>query len=128
MLDAAQITFVREAAIGVVASVAPDGEPQAATVKMTADACGAVLFATLRTSRKATNLQADPRFAIVVQQPGASLQIEGTVEEPRGPEAATAREQYLAEFPEEVERAHGEEFALLRAIPTWARMTDYRTA
>lgn len=124
MLDAAQLALVRETALGVIASVDAAGQAQAATVKLTADREGAILLATLASSRKAQNLQRDPRAAIVVQQPGVSLQIEGRTVEVTAD--ASAREQYLAAFPAEAERARQDGFMLLRIAPSWARLTDYR--
>lgn len=124
MLDAAQLALVRETALGVIASVDAEGQVQAATVKLTADREGAILLATLGSSRKAQNLRRDPRAAIVVQQPGVSLQIEGRATDATAD--TSAREQYLAAFPAEAERARQDGFTLLRIAPSWARLTDYR--
>jgi PPOX class probable F420-dependent enzyme len=128
MLDPQAIAFVRDAGFGVVSTVGPDGAPQSAGVKMTASDDGSLLFATTATSRKARNLAADPRVAVVVDVPGASLQAEGSAAIPEGAQREDVVEHYLKTYPEELDRARQDGFTPVRVELTWQRLTDYRHA
>lgn len=126
MDDTSYVPFIRETAFAVVASVDSSGAPQAAGVKIAASDDGQLIFGTAAITRKAENIAGDPRVAVVVNQPGASLQIEGGAQILSGTDLASGLEIYLAAFPDEKERMESAEAALIRITPTWQRMTDYR--
>ena len=77
---------------GVVASTSDAGAPQAAVVGLVVSDDLEIFFDTLDSTRKAANLRARPRAAVVLGSvaPDAqvTVQLEGVADEPRG---ATAR-------------------------------------
>ncbi len=75
---------------GTVATVQPDGSPQASVVWVKRDGDD-VLFSTIRGRRKTANLEADPRISVVVtdaQSPYRYAEIRGRAEIIDDPSAA----------------------------------------
>ena len=120
------IAFLRRHRLAVQASVAPDGAPQAAVVGFAvSDACE-IVFDTLTTTRKASNLAADPRIALVIGwDHEATAQIEGVVDFPSGDELARVREVYFAAYPDGRDRLAWPGITHARVRPTWVRFSDY---
>lgn len=76
------LAFLENSLLGVIATISPEGLPQAATVHMLADDDFNVYFVTQRSSRKFKNIMKQPKVALVI---GAELdprtvQIEGVAE------------------------------------------------
>ncbi len=81
------IAFLRRHRLCVQASVSPSGAPQAAVVGFAVSDDAEIVFDTIGTSRKMTNLRRDPRIAIVVGwDEEQTAQIEGVADEPVGAE------------------------------------------
>jgi len=115
--------FVRANPLGVVATAAPDGRPEAALVSFAVLPDGALLFNADSTTRKVHNLRADPRAAAVIGCVGErSLQVEGTATIESGEGRRRAGECYLAQFPGS--RGLDDAFALIRLVPEWIRFYD----
>lgn len=119
---AAVAGFVRRVGAAVVATVDPDGAPEAAFVGMTARDDGALLFNAHRDARKMVNLRASDRVAVVVGGEEVSLQLEGRARITTGAERTAAEQLYLARFPGS--RVADPAFEVILIVPAWVRTYD----
>lgn len=120
---AAFTSFVRANPLGVVATTAANGHPEAALVSFAITSDGSLLFNAHLTTRKVANLRANPRAAAVIGCTGTlSIQAEGPVVIESGAARRDAGEIYLEQFPGS--RALAEDFALIRLTPDWLRSYD----
>ncbi|MBB1153779.1 MULTISPECIES: pyridoxamine 5'-phosphate oxidase family protein [Amycolatopsis] len=116
-------SFVRANPLGVVATTASNGHPEAALVSFAIAPDGSLLFNAHRTARKVANLRAHPRAAAVIGCTGTvSLQVEGEAAIESGTARRDAGQVYLEQFPGS--RALDEDFALIRLTPDWLRSYD----
>jgi general stress protein 26 len=124
----ALVSHVRSQRWGVVASLAPDGSPQAAYLAITATDAGELVFDARATSRKVANVRRDARVAVVVGgTDGTTLQCEGVANVPVGEDRERCAAAYLASFPEFASSLASEQIVLVRVVPGWARYGDFRT-
>src|SRR4051812_32177598 len=78
MDSALLLAFLRRHRIGVEASVAPSGSPQAAVVGFAVSDDLEIVFDAVGTTRKMSNLRRDPRVALVIGwDDEQTVQIEG---------------------------------------------------
>lgn len=120
---AAIAAFVRQEGRAIVATVTPDGEPEAALVGITALDDGTLIFNVLPWARKLVNLRANGRVAVVAGTVGpVSVQFEGQAVVTDGESA----ERYAADFerlmPGTKSRYEGYEVVVVR--PDWLRVYD----
>ena len=108
----------------VLATVSPEGKPQAATILFAADEDLNLYFETSQCYRKATNLSINPLAALVVSNENQSLQVEGTVSFLEGKEAAKARQLLLKKNPGLKKWLDKKEELLLKLTPNWLRLRD----
>ncbi|MBI1863192.1 pyridoxamine 5'-phosphate oxidase family protein [Candidatus Microgenomates bacterium] len=75
--------FITGSSIAVLATLAPDGSPQAGIVFYYTDGEGHIYFATAKDSRKLINIQKQPQVALVIGHDvnPTELQIEGKATE-----------------------------------------------
>lgn len=111
----------------VVASLAPDGAPQAAVVGFAVSDDLELVFDTLATTRKITNLRRDPRIAVVVGvgEDECTVQIDGVADELTGPDLARLRPVYFAAFPDGVDRLKWPGITYVRVRPKTIRYSDF---
>jgi pyridoxine/pyridoxamine 5'-phosphate oxidase len=114
--------FVRTCGDGVVATVGPDGEPQAAFVGLTATDDGVLVFDATSGSRKVANIGQRPRIAVAVTGADVSVQLEGRARVTRDEERWRLGEVYSDRFPGS--RALDEGFAVLAVDVDWVRVYD----
>ncbi len=123
------LEFLRQNPLAVQASVTPSGAPQAAVVAFAVTAQFELIFDTLESTRKAHNLHADPRIALVIGgcAPGAlqTLQLEGLADFPTGAELERLQQAYFAAFPDGTARLSWPGITYIRVRPTWARLSNY---
>jgi hypothetical protein len=114
------LAFMKSHSIAVQASVTPGNAPQAAAVGVIVSDAFEVFFDTLDSSRK---------VAFVIGGPGhgeeRTVQFEGVVDEPSGPELEALKAQYLARFPDGRDRQAWPGLTYLRAKPLWLRFSDF---
>ncbi len=115
--------FVRQEGRAIVATVTPDGEPEAALVGIAALDDGTLIFNVLPWARKLVNIKANRRVAVVAGTVGpVSVQFEGPAVITEGDSA----ERYAAEFerlmPGTKSRYEGYEVVVVR--PDWLRVYD----
>lgn len=121
------VAFVRSRGLGVVATCAADGAPEAALVGITATDRGELVFDTSATSRKYDNLRRSPRVAVVIGwDDEVTLQCEGDADTPAGDDGDRCRQAYFAQYPDGVERARDPDIVHVRVRPAWLRYCDYR--
>jgi general stress protein 26 len=123
------LNFMRDQPFAVVASVSDAGTPEAAVVGIAVTDQFEVFFDALTSSRKARNLRARPRVALVIGglTPGdeRTVQYEGIADEPAGHDLELAKEQYFLRFPDGRERSRWPGVIHLRLRPTWIRYSDF---
>lgn len=122
------VTFVRKHGLGVVATLGPNGTPQAAVVAILATELGEVVFGCERGSRKFANIQRRPEVALAIgwDSDEITVQCEGIADEPAGTDMERCMKCYLARFPTEQQLVQSEEFALVRVRMNWIRYADTR--
>lgn len=121
------VVFVRDQRVAVVATVAPDGRPEAALVGVAATEECELIFDTSARSRKHENLLRDPRVAVVVGwDDEVTLQIEGIADKPTGVDRDRCLAAYFAQYPDGRQRAEDPDITHFRIRPRWARRADFR--
>ena len=123
------LTFMRQEAYAVQASVSVGGAPQAALVGVVVTDRFEVFFDTLSTSRKAANLRHDPAVALVMGPTDAAsvrtVQCEGFADEPSGDDLERLLELYFARFPDGRTRRSLPDIAYVRVNLQWVRYSDF---
>jgi uncharacterized pyridoxamine 5'-phosphate oxidase family protein len=120
------LRFLQAQRSGVIATAALDGRPEAALVDIATTAQGEIVFETTSATRKFGNLRDNPRVAFVVGwENEQTLQIDGNVDAPAGPELARLRDFYFSVFPQKVSHAHWPGNHYFRVRPRWMRFSDY---
>jgi PPOX class probable F420-dependent enzyme len=128
MKRAELLEFLRRHKLGVLSTVSPSGEPEAAVVGVAFTDDLEIVFDTLETTRKAVNLRRSPKIAFVVGwDQEITAQIEGVADEPQGAELERLREAYFLAYPDGRERQRWEGITYFRVRPHWARYSDFNT-
>lgn len=118
---------MRARGLGVVATVAPDGSPEAALVGLAATDDAELVFDTSRSSRKVANIERQRRVADVVGwDDEVTVQLEGDADFPTGADRDRCLEAYFAQYPDGRERARSANIVHVRVRPHWVRYADYR--
>ena len=121
------VAFLRHHRLCVQGSVSASGAPQAAVVGFAVTDNLEIVFDTIGTSRKITNLRRDPRITIVVGwDDEQTVQIEGIADEPRGAELERLKAAYFAVYPDGVDRQAWKDITYVRVAPRWVRYSDFR--
>ena len=127
MTRADLLTFLRRYRYCVQASASLSGAPQAAVVGFAVSDDLEIVFDTIGTTRKMTNLRPNARIALVIGwDDEQTVQIEGDADEPTGVELDRIKKGYFAVWPDGVERQAWKDITYVRVRPTWARYSDFR--
>jgi hypothetical protein len=125
------LAFMRAERHASVASVAADGALQAAVVGIAVSDDFEIVFDTLASTRKATNLRTRPRVAFVIggfeDDAQRTVQLEGLADEPTGTDLERCKAIYYARFPDGPSRLGWRGLIYVRVRPTWLRFSDFRT-
>lgn len=119
------IRFLRRHKLAVQATVATDGAPQAAVVGVAFSDALEIVFDTVETTRKCTNLRADARIALVIGWDEITAQIEGVADFPTGSELDRIQKCYFVAYPDGRERLAWPGITYVRVRPTWVRFNDF---
>ena len=123
------LEFMRAHRMAVQASVANWSTPQAAAVGIIVADTFEVFFDTLETTRKMANLRGNAKVAFVIgglaDGEERTVQYEGVVDEPTGPELERLKQEYFARFPDEPNRQNWPGITYVRAKPRWLRFSDF---
>jgi general stress protein 26 len=129
MTRAELLAYLRTSKYGVISTIGPTGEPQAALVGVAFSDGLEVIFDTMASTRKAQNLARDARMALVVGGTDEqTAQIEGLADIVAGVDRERLLGVYLAAFPEGRDRLAWPGILHIRLRPTWIRHSDYRGA
>jgi hypothetical protein len=127
MTRAELLVFMRNHFWGVVATISPKGDPEAAVVGIATTDRFELIFDTLAETRKAKNLRHSPKIACVIGwDEEQTVQIEGVADEPKGLELERLKRCYFGQFPDGPTRQAWPNIAYFRLRPTWVRYSDFR--
>ena len=123
------LTFLRSHRYAVQSSTHPSGAPQSAIVGIAVSDDFEIVFDTLASSRKATNLRRHSSIAFVigglVHDDERTVQYEGIAAEPSGSDRTRLTDLYYTVFPDGQERLKWSGLIYIRATPTWLRYSNY---
>jgi PPOX class probable F420-dependent enzyme len=122
------IAFLARQKHGVIATLAPDGRPEAAVVGFAWTPAGEAVFDTLGDTHKAQNLRRDGRAAVTVWDGAQTVQLQGACDEPQGAERERLVQRYLEVFPDGHERLKWKGLTHFRFRASWARWSDFSGA
>ncbi|MEK7511039.1 MAG: pyridoxamine 5'-phosphate oxidase family protein [Patescibacteria group bacterium] len=123
--------------LGVLSTVAPDGQPRSRTLYYVANDAFEIFFMTLAGTRKVDDINHDPRAAFVVSDPESprTLQIEGVVTaEPDtaliDPIVKRLMDNFMKQGPDFAPLTHLDPTTILfyRLTPTWTRLGKFAGA
>lgn len=111
----------------VLSSVGPGGAPSSAVIGVAVTDDVELVFDTLETTRKASNIARDARVSLVMWSGAVTAQIEGdaTRVPTEDPAAASYLDSYLKAFPDGRERLGWAGIAHYRVRPRWIRVSDF---
>src|SRR4051812_19315325 len=120
---------MRTQRLAVQASASRQGGAQAALAGVAVTDAFELVFDTLESTRKVSNLRENARVAFVLGGWNAgderTVQYEGLADEPRGDELARLKSVYFAAWPDGVERETWPALVYVRVRPTWIRYSDF---
>jgi hypothetical protein len=125
---AALLACLRAHRYAVEASTGPAAGIQAAVVGIAVLDTFEIVFDTIATSRKALNLEEDPRIALVIgglQGEEQTVQYEGEADRPAGAELKELQDHYFRVFPDGRERLTWPGLIHVRVRPRWLRYSDF---
>jgi len=118
--------YIRLRPQGVIATVTPDGRPQAALLDIAVSPDLKIVFETTDQTRKFANLRADPRVALVIGGMGEeTLQYDGVVERLSERETEQARAHYISVFPQKFTHQNWPGNYYFQVRPLWVRFSNY---
>jgi general stress protein 26 len=118
--------FIAKHKLGVLATISPSGEPQAAVVGIAVTSELELVFDTVKTSRKYQNLAANPRIAFVIGgDEEITVQYEGEADELRSDEDGKYFDTYFQTWPECREHLQWPGIAHFKVRPKWIRYSDF---
>jgi hypothetical protein len=120
------LKFIAGFRYGVVSSMAAVGTPQSALVGIAVTPELEVIFDTLKTTRKYSNLKARPLCSLVIGWGGEqTVQFEGVALEPEGVELERCRQVYFSVWPDGPSRLLWPGLTHFCVKPRWLRYSDF---
>jgi len=129
--------FLRSNSVAVISTVASDGQPESATIYFVVNGKFTFYFMTKNFSRKYTNLETNPKVALVIgtENEPVTAQIQGTAEKITDPKefdkAMSLLEQNFLknEFVAPLFQLSPEknDIIIYRITPSWMRWLDLRS-
>lgn len=123
------LAFLRRERYAVLATACSEGHPQAALVGIAVNDRFELIFDTLETTRKASNVRQNPQVAFVIgpTDPRAvcTVQYEGIADEPAGAELDELLAHYYQAFPDGPARRNWPGLMYVRVKPQWIRYSNY---
>jgi len=126
-MDSAAIhSFMSKFRYGVVSSISRDGNPQSALVGIATTPELEIIFDTVKSSRKYSNLVERPSCSFVVGWGGEqAVQFEGVAFEPEGAELKRYQEVYFSAWPDGPARMSWPGITYFVVRPKWIRYSDF---
>jgi pyridoxine/pyridoxamine 5'-phosphate oxidase len=120
--------FIQARKLAVISTTSPSGNPQSALVGIAVSPQLHIVFDTLRSTRKYTNLKADPRISLVVGwEEEITLQYEGIATEPEADALEQAQQIYFQTWPDGRDRRQWPGITWFHIVPRWVRYSDFNT-
>ena len=118
--------FIHARKLAVISTTSPAGNPQSALVGVAVSPELSIVFDTVKSSRKYTNLKADPRISLVSGWDGEiTVQYEGIAVVPEGEALHQAKSLYFQTWPDGVERQQWPGITWFLVTPRWIRYSDF---
>lgn len=118
--------FIAKSKLGVLSSIGSSGTPQSALVGFAATENLEIIFDTVKSSRKYSNLIARPECAFVFGWSGEqTVQYEGIAEELAGEPLRRYQEVYFRVWPDGPARANWPGIVYFVVRPKWVRYSDF---
>lgn len=129
MDDASLVQFIQRHRWALLATASEAAVPQAAIVGVAVTEQLELVFDTLASSRKAANLRANAKVALVIggwkDDEPKTLQYEGVADVPVGAELERIKAVYFSAFPDGRDRLSWPGITHFRVRPTWLRFSDF---
>ena len=130
MEKAELFAYIQSQRLGVLGTLAPSGEPQAALVGYAVTPDLEILFDTLQTTRKYRNMAANPRVSFTVgntvgRGDERTVQYEGVAEELAGEVLERLRPVYFATWPDCIAHMQWPHITWFVIRPRWIRYSDF---
>lgn len=120
--------FIQTHRLAVLSSISTRGDPQSALVGIAVSPQLRIVFDTLKSTRKYTNLKADPRISFVIGwEDETTLQYEGIAVEPEGSLLQEAKDTYFLTWPGGIERQRWPGITWFLVMPTWLRYSNFNS-
>lgn len=125
------LAYLRSYRLGVLGSLSPERQPQAALLGYAVTDQLEILFDTVRTSRKYRNMMANPQVSFTIghtapaQPEERTAQYEGLAEELTGPQLERLRPVYYSVWTDGPQREQWPNICWFVIHPRWIRYTDY---
>lgn len=122
------LDFIKKHMIGVLATVTPDGLPEAAVVEFAETDEFELIFDTLTTYRKYKNLKHNSQIAFVIGwDENITVQYEGIASELKGEELVKYKKIYFKKNPDAQKWEKFKETTWFKIEPKWLRYRDGNT-
>ena len=126
MIHADLFHFIERSKLGVLSSIGPSGKPQSALVGFAVTASLEIVFDTVKSSRKYSNLIARPECAFVFGWSGEqTAQYEGSAEALAGEPLRHYQELYFRVWPDGRARLNWPGIVHFVVRPKWVRYSDF---
>jgi general stress protein 26 len=120
--------FIHARRLAVISTTSPGGDPQSSLVGVAVSPELHIVFDTVKSSRKYTNLKADPRISLVTGWDAEiTVQYEGIAGEPEGEALHQAKSFYFKTWPECTEHQHWPDITWFLVTPRWIRYSDFNS-
>ncbi len=126
MTKADIVRFISAEKYGVLGSIGPDGQPQAALVGIAVTPELEIVFDTVKSSRKYRNLSINPAASFVIGCTAeVTVQYEGIASELAGENLARYQKIYFEKFEDGPSRLSWEGICYFVVRPRWVRYSDF---
>lgn len=126
MTTAELYTFMTRSKLGVLGTISRDSSPQSALVGIVVTRKIEIVFDTVKTSRKYSNLIVKPACSFVIGWAGEqTVQFEGLAEELASPDLERYQQIYFKTWPECRAHLSWPEIVYFVVKPVWVRYSDF---
>lgn len=126
MTEADVYTFMALCRLGVLSTISDANTPQSALVGIAITPQFEIIFDTVKSSRKYSNLIAKPCCSFVIGWVGEqTVQYEGEAQELESPELERYQETYFKVWPDGPARLSWPGIVYFVVRPTWIRFSDF---